>query len=107
MEATPMTIKNAIAKLERSGWKVLHAERHYIARKDGRLEVQLKAPVPESKLQFTDVGLEFVVRYPVDIRRASEIDDNVTRAVLDSLDANADLKAAVAGSPKIRAAIKG
>jgi hypothetical protein len=30
-----MTIKNAIAKLERSGWKVLHAERHYIARKEG------------------------------------------------------------------------
>jgi small-conductance mechanosensitive channel len=72
-----------------------------------RLEVQLKAPVPESKLQFNDIGLEFVVRYPVDIRRASEIDDNVTRAVLDSLDTNADLKAAVAGPPKIRAAIKG
>ncbi len=72
-----------------------------------RLEVQLKAPVPESKLQFTDSGLEFVVRYPVDIRRASEIDDNVTRAVLDTLDTNADLKAAVAGPPKIRAAIKG
>src|ERR1700683_2720886 len=53
-----------------------------------RLEVQLKAPVPESKLQFTDAGLEFVVRYPVDIRRASEIDDNVTRAVLDALDTN-------------------
>jgi small-conductance mechanosensitive channel len=72
-----------------------------------RLEVQLKAPVPESKLQFTDVGLEFVVRYPVDIRRASEIDDNVTRAVLDALDANETLKTAVASPPKIRAAIKG
>jgi small-conductance mechanosensitive channel len=72
-----------------------------------RLEVQLKAPVPESKLQFTDAGLEFVVRYPVNIRRASEIDDNVTRAVLDALDANENLKTAVASPPKIRAAIKG
>jgi small-conductance mechanosensitive channel len=72
-----------------------------------RLEVQLKAPVPESKLQFTDVGLEFVVRYPVDIRRASEIDDNVTRAVLDALDTNENLKTAVVSPPKIRAAIKG
>jgi small-conductance mechanosensitive channel len=72
-----------------------------------RLEVQLKAPIPESKLQFTDAGLEFVVRYPVDIRRASEIDDNVTRAVLDALDANENLKIAVASPPKIRAAIKG
>jgi small-conductance mechanosensitive channel len=72
-----------------------------------RLEVQLKAPVPESKLQFTDAALEFVVRYPVDIRRASEIDENVTRAVLDVLDTNEALKAAVASAPKIRAAIKG
>jgi small-conductance mechanosensitive channel len=72
-----------------------------------RLEVQLKAPVPESKLRFTDAGLEFVVRYPVDIRRASEIDDNVTRAVLDALDTNENLKIAVSSPPKIRAAIKG
>ena len=72
-----------------------------------RLEVQLKAPVPESKLQFTEAGLEFVVRYPVEIRRASEIDDNVTRAVLEALDTNEALKTAVAGPPKIRAAIKG
>jgi small-conductance mechanosensitive channel len=72
-----------------------------------RVEVQLKAPVPESKLQFSDAGLEFVVRYPVDLRKASEIDDHVTRAVLETLDTNADLKTAVAGPPKIRAAIKG
>jgi small-conductance mechanosensitive channel len=72
-----------------------------------RLEVQLKAPVPESKLQFTDAALEFVVRYPVDIRRASEIDENVTRAVLNVLDANEALKTAVISPPKIRAAIKG
>jgi small-conductance mechanosensitive channel len=72
-----------------------------------RLEVQLKAPVPEAKLQFADTGLEFMVRYPVDIRRASEIDDQVTRSVLNLLDKEEELKAAVAGSPRIRAAIKG
>jgi small-conductance mechanosensitive channel len=73
-----------------------------------RLEVSLAAPKPESRLQFTDAaGLEFVVRYPVDIRRAAEIDDNVTRAVLDSLASTPDLKTSVSGPPKIRAAIKG
>lgn len=72
-----------------------------------RLEVQLKAPVPEAKLQFADAGLEFVVRYPVDIRRASEIDDQITRSVLQSLEEEQELKVAVLGSPKIRAAIKG
>jgi small-conductance mechanosensitive channel len=74
---------------------------------ESRLEVQLKAPVPEAKLQFADTGLEFVVRYPVDIRRASEIDDQVTRAVLNLLDKDSDLKASVSGTPRIRAAIKG
>jgi small-conductance mechanosensitive channel len=73
-----------------------------------RLEVQLKSPKPESRLQFTDAaGLEFVVRYPVDIRRAAEIDDNVTRSILDLLANTPDLKSSVAGAPKIRAAIKG
>lgn len=73
-----------------------------------RLEVSLQAPKPESRLQFTDAaGLEFVVRYPVDIRRAAEIDDNVTRSILDSLASTPDLKSSVTGPPKIRAAIKG
>jgi small-conductance mechanosensitive channel len=73
-----------------------------------RLEVSLQAPKPESRLQFTDAaGLEFVVRYPVDIRRAAEIDDNVTRSILDSLASTPDLKTSVTGPPKIRAAIKG
>jgi small-conductance mechanosensitive channel/cell division septum initiation protein DivIVA len=73
-----------------------------------RLEVTLSAPKPESRLQFTDAaGLEFVVRYPVDIRRAAEIDDSVTRLILDSLASTPDLKSSVSGPPKIRAAIKG
>ncbi|MGC1906352.1 MAG: hypothetical protein WA715_21205 [Candidatus Acidiferrum sp.] len=73
-----------------------------------RLEVSLAAPKPESRLQFTDAAaLEFVVRYPVDIRRAAEIDDNVTRAVLDALASMPDLKTSVSSPPKIRAAIKG
>jgi hypothetical protein len=43
----------------------------------------------------------------VDIRRASEIDDQITRSVLQSLEEEQELKVAVLGSPKIRAAIKG
>ncbi len=73
-----------------------------------RLEVSLSTPKPESRLQFTDAaGLEFVVRYPVDIRRAAEIDDNVTRSILDALASTPDLKTSVSGPPRIRAAIKG
>jgi small-conductance mechanosensitive channel len=71
------------------------------------IEMQLKSPRPEAKLQLSDAGVEFVVRYPVDIRSASEIDDHVTRTVVDLMNSDAELKSAIAGPPKIRAAIKG
>jgi hypothetical protein len=71
------------------------------------MEIQLKSPTPEAKLQLSDTGVEFVVLYPVDIRTASEIDDHLTRAVVDLMNNDAELKSAIAGPPKIRAAIKG
>ena len=56
---------------------------------------------------FADAGLELLVRYPVEIRRAPEIDDEMTRKVLELIETDAALKAAVSGSPKIRTAVKG
>jgi small-conductance mechanosensitive channel len=72
-----------------------------------RIEVQLKAPSPETRLQFGDSGLELLVRYPVEIRNESVTDEQVTRKVLDVIQNNPEVQAAVVGSPKIRAAIKG
>jgi hypothetical protein len=72
-----------------------------------QIEIQLKSPTPEAKLQLSENGVEFIVRYPVDIRTASEIDDHVTRAVVDLVNNDAELKSAIAGPPKIRAAIRG
>jgi small-conductance mechanosensitive channel len=71
------------------------------------VEIQLQMPAPEGRLQFADVGLEFTVRYPVEIRRAAEIDDKVTEKLLEALAGEPTLKAAVSGIPKIRAAIRG
>jgi len=48
---------------------------------------------PKSRLHFTDSGLEVVIRYPVDLLHAAEIDDRVTRELL---------KAAGPGSPNIK-----
>jgi hypothetical protein len=48
-----------------------------------------------------------VLRYPVSIRRATEMDDEVTRAVMELIHSDAELQKAMAASPKIRAAIKG
>lgn len=72
-----------------------------------RVEMQLKAPVPEARLQFGDTGLELLVRYPVEIRNESEMDEEVTRKVLEMIAGDEELQKAVPGSPKIRAAIRG
>jgi len=74
---------------------------------EGRVEFQITVPGPDAKLQFGDSGLELIVRYPVGIRKTSEIDDHVTRALLEMIDKDPELKSAIVGSPKIRAVVKG
>ena len=72
-----------------------------------RVDIQIAAPRPEARLQFADAGLELLVRYPVEIRRAPDIDEEMTRTVLGLIESDADLRTAVSGTPKIRSAIKG
>ena len=40
---------------------------------------------PRTRLLFTGGGLEAVIRYPVTLQNATEIDDRITREVLDAL----------------------
>lgn len=72
-----------------------------------RVDIQVATPKPEARLQFADGGLELLVRYPVDIRKAPDIDEQMTRTVLQLTESDPDLKTAVAGTPKIRSAVKG
>jgi len=72
-----------------------------------RVDIQVQVPRPEARLQFADAGLELLVRYPVELRRAPDIDEEMTRAVLELINTDECLKRAVAGTPKIRSAIKG
>jgi small-conductance mechanosensitive channel len=51
---------------------------------------------PTVQLQFTSSGLEALVRYPVALRQAMEIDERVTHAILNDFDLTH------AGSPAIR-----
>jgi small-conductance mechanosensitive channel len=74
---------------------------------DGRAEFQMKPPTPDAKLQFGDGGLELLVRYPVELRKEAEIDDHITRKLIEIISGDPELKAAVTGSPKIRAVVKG
>jgi small-conductance mechanosensitive channel len=58
---------------------------------------------PESRLHLTQTSLEVVIRYPVEIVNAGEIDNRVTRAILDALEADPNLRLHVSAGPTIRA----
>jgi small-conductance mechanosensitive channel len=88
-----------------SGYKEEIERQH--ANIERRVDIQVAAPRPEARLQFADAGLELLVRYPVEIRKAPDIDEEMTRKVLDLIETDAALKASVAGIPKIRSAVKG
>jgi small-conductance mechanosensitive channel len=72
-----------------------------------RIEFQLKVPEPHGQLQYSDTGLEYLVRYPVALRQVSEVDDKITRRLLEMLQQQPELQASVSGLPRIRAAVKG
>jgi small-conductance mechanosensitive channel len=72
-----------------------------------QIDITLSAPEPHASLEFADTGLELQVRYPVDIRQASQVDDQVTRKLLEIITSDADLRGSVSGSPRIRATVKG
>lgn len=68
------------------------------------VHLQMPPPRPEGRLRFVEAGLEFVVRYPVDIRRAAEIDDRITRKLVEAIDEEPKLKVVASGTPKIQPA---
>ena len=74
---------------------------------EGRVDILVAAPLPQVRLRFADAGLEVLVRYPVELRKAPKMDEEMTRKVLELIETDPELKAAIAGTPKIRAAIRG
>ena len=70
------------------------------------LDASLPPPAPHSQLRFGDSGPEVVVRYPVEIYRASQIDDQITRKLMETIGRVPEIKRAVTGSPKLRSAIR-
>jgi small-conductance mechanosensitive channel len=72
-----------------------------------RIDIQMTVPEPHGQLQYTDTGLEYVVRYPVGLHQVAEADEKITRKLLELLQQQPDLQASVSGFPKIRAAVKG
>jgi small-conductance mechanosensitive channel len=71
-----------------------------------RVDILVDVPRPEARVQFADGGLELLVRYPVEIRRAPDTDEDMTHRVLALIAKDETLKTTVSGIPKIRSAIR-
>ena len=67
------------------------------------LNLHTTAPRPESRLRFVDSGLEITIRYPAEIRRAAEIDDRITREVIQQVEKDPQLTLINGGTFKIEA----
>ena len=57
---------------------------------------------PESRLHLTQSALEVVIRYPVEMGNAGEIDDRMTRAILNAIEGDPKLRAQVSEGPSIK-----
>ncbi len=53
---------------------------------------------PESRLKLTPTGVDVVIRYPVELDQASEIDDRIARQVIDASDHEGKVKISGSGS---------
>ena len=66
------------------------------------LHILLETPRPQSRLQLTSAGLDMIVRYPADVRTATQIADEVSRRVLDAIKREPGLKLVTPGTANIQ-----
>ena len=71
-------------------------------RMEETVNMSIPTPQPHSRLRLTQSGLEVVVRYPVEIDQAAEIDDKVTRELLHALEQPPRLRLVGSGTPNIQ-----
>jgi len=64
--------------------------------------VSLSSFGPQSRLRLTQNGLEVVIRYPLELEKAAEIDDRITRALLDAIEHEPKLKLVGTGTPSLQ-----
>ena len=68
------------------------------------INLQTTKPRPEGSLRFTTSQVEFVVRYPVPIRRMAEVADRLTRELLAVIEREPGLKLTAGTGPRIETA---
>ena len=74
------------------------------------VEAWMDSPTPlpgtDSRLQLVEGGLQLYIRYPVELRQGSQIDQEITRSVVTLMQQDPELKVAITAAPTIRALVK-
>lgn len=70
------------------------------------LDTSVARPEPRAQLNLVPAGVELTVLFPVEIPHAAEIDDKVTRKLMEAVSRDPELKAAATGAPQLRAPVK-
>jgi hypothetical protein len=71
------------------------------------MQIPIKSPAVESRIQLTGGVFQLWVRFPVAIEHAAEMDEQLTEALVDLIAKNAEVKSGVAGLPVIQASVRG
>jgi small-conductance mechanosensitive channel len=68
------------------------------------LNVRFESPRPQSRLQFSDAGIEVVVRYPVPVQATAQAADEITRRLVDAINREPGLRLVPQGNPSLQRA---
>ncbi len=64
--------------------------------------VSVHALTPASRVRLTQSGLEVVIRYPVELDEAEEVDDRITREIVNVTSHEPKLKILGSGAPTVQ-----
>jgi small-conductance mechanosensitive channel len=71
------------------------------------MQTSITPPTIETRLQFNNGAIQLWVRFPVQIKHASQTDEQLTQALLGLMMNRPEIKAAVTSMPVIQASVKG
>ena len=68
------------------------------------LNVEVALPRPHTRLRLTKTGIDVLIRFPTEVENAAEMDDAVTRALLQAIEESPRLRLVGSGTPTIQTA---
>ena len=69
------------------------------------VDLPVPPPKPVGRLRFTGDGVEFLVRYPAEMKQSAATDDGVVSALREAIEHEPRLTLAGSGAPKLQSTI--